>query len=121
LLAGLALAALLAWFVLTAVATLMLRVGLILAALLAWFALAALATLMLLVGLILAALLAGLAALLRVTLGLLITLRILVLVGHLGCSPVGLETPARQKDNPDLRPRFLSPLPLLSATNWKNT
>jgi len=35
LLAGLALAALLAWFVLTAVATLMLRVGLILAALLA--------------------------------------------------------------------------------------
>jgi hypothetical protein len=86
--------------------------GLILATLLAWFVLTALATLMLLVGLILATLLAGFAALLRVTLGLLITLRILVLVSHLGCSPVGLETPrptARQPGPPIEVPRSTAP------------
>jgi hypothetical protein len=70
--------------------------GLVLATLLAWFILTALPALMLLIRLILAALLAGLAALLRVTLVLLIALRILVLVSHLGCSPVRLETPARR-------------------------
>ncbi len=71
--------------------------GLVLATLLAGFVLTALPALMLLVGFVLTALLAGLAALLRVTLVLLISLRILVLVSHLGCSPVGLETPARRK------------------------
>jgi hypothetical protein len=98
--------------------------GLVLAALLAWFVLTALPALMLLVGFVLTALLAGLAALLRVALVLLIALRILVLVSHLGCSPVSLETPARQGDNPKLLSRFLVPLLQFSATNWttsKNT
>jgi hypothetical protein len=93
--------------------------GFALAALLAWFVLTTLAALMLLVRLALTALLARLAALLRVALILLIALRILVLVSHLGCSPVGLETPARRRDNPKLLSRFLVPLLEFSATNWK--